>query len=99
MKRSKAILAYTVTLSSQQVLSWHLHRRVSVNGTLFKEKMRTFKGEYAQFIFIKCPMYTHGGASAKFSTNSQESDNSVGWEMPIAIDHRPSLARTEHAHS
>ncbi len=29
------------------------------------------------FRFNKCPIYTHDGASAKFSTNSQEIDNSV----------------------
>ncbi len=48
---------------------------MSVNGTLFKDKMRSFKGEYAQFSF-KCPVYTHDDANAKFSSNSQESDNS-----------------------
>ncbi len=40
--------------------------------------MGTFKGECAQFIFNRCPIYTHDGASAKFSTNSQETDNSAG---------------------
>jgi hypothetical protein len=29
------------------------------------------------FSFNKCPIYTHDGASAKFSPNSQEMDNSV----------------------
>ncbi len=50
---------------------------VSVNGTLVEYKMRTFKGECAQFSFKKCPIYTHDGASAKFSTDSQEMDNSA----------------------
>jgi hypothetical protein len=50
---------------------------VSVYGTLVKDKMRGFKGECAHFIFKKCPIYTHDGASAKFSTNSQETDDSV----------------------
>ncbi len=39
--------------------------------------MRRFKGEYAQLSFNKWPIYTHDGASAKFSTKSQEMDNSV----------------------
>ena len=39
--------------------------------------MRRFKGECEHFSFNKCPIYTHDGASAKFSTNSQEMDNSV----------------------
>ncbi len=39
--------------------------------------MRSFMGEYAQYSFNKCPVYTHDGASAKFSNNSQESDDSV----------------------
>ncbi len=39
--------------------------------------MRTFKGEWAQFSFSKCPIYIHDGASAKISTNSHEIDNSV----------------------
>jgi hypothetical protein len=50
---------------------------VSVNGTLIEDKMRRFKGKYAHFSFNKCPIYTHGSASAKFSTNSHETDNSV----------------------
>ncbi len=43
---------------------------VSVNGTLVEAKMFTFTLESTQFIFNKCPIYTHDGASAKFSTNS-----------------------------
>jgi hypothetical protein len=50
---------------------------VSVNGTLVEDKMRGFKSEWAYFSFNKRPIYTHDGASAKFSTNSQETDNSV----------------------
>jgi hypothetical protein len=50
---------------------------VSVNGTLIEDNMRRFKGEFAHFSFNKCLIYTHDGASAKFSTNSQEADNSV----------------------
>ncbi len=48
-----------------------------VNGTLVEDKMRRFKGECEHFRFNKCPIYIHNGASAKFSTNSQEMDNSV----------------------
>ncbi len=40
--------------------------------------MRTFALESTHFIFNKCPIYTHDGASAKFSTNSHETDYSVG---------------------
>jgi hypothetical protein len=50
---------------------------VSVNGTLVEHKMRRFKGECAHFVFNKYPIYTHDGASAKFSTNSHETDYSV----------------------
>jgi hypothetical protein len=50
---------------------------VRVNGTLVEDKMRRFKGECEHFRFNKCPIYTHDGASAKFSTNSQEKDNSA----------------------
>jgi hypothetical protein len=39
--------------------------------------MRRFKGECAHFRFIKCPIYTHDGASVKYNTNSHETDNSV----------------------
>jgi hypothetical protein len=39
--------------------------------------MRRFKGECENYSFNKCPIYTHDGASAKFSTNSHETDNSV----------------------
>jgi hypothetical protein len=34
-------------------------------------------GECEHFRFNKCPIYTHEGASAKFSTSSQEMDNSA----------------------
>ncbi len=47
-----------------------------VNGTLIEDKMLRFKGECEHFRFKKFPIYTHDGASAKFSTNSQEMDNS-----------------------
>ncbi len=52
---------------------------MSVNGTLVEQKMRRFKGECACFVFNKYPIYTHDGASAKFSTNSHddETDDSV----------------------
>ncbi len=50
---------------------------VSVNGTLVEDKMLRFKGECGQFSFNKCLIYTHDGASATFSTNSREMDNSV----------------------
>jgi hypothetical protein len=59
---------------------------VSVNGThvIVEDKMRRFKGECAQFSFNKCPIDTHDGASAKFSTNSHETDNSaVSWTKPV----------------
>jgi hypothetical protein len=51
---------------------------VSVNGTLVDDKMRRFKGECEHFSFNEFPIYTHDGASAKFNTNSHETDNSVG---------------------
>ncbi len=50
---------------------------VNVNGTQVEDKMCRFMGGYAPFRFNRCPIYTHDGASAKFSTNSQETDNSV----------------------
>jgi hypothetical protein len=53
---------------------------VIVNGTHVEDKMRRFKGECEHFSFNECPIYTHDGASAKFSTNSHETDNSVGPE-------------------
>jgi hypothetical protein len=50
---------------------------VSVHRTLVEDKMHRFKGECAHFSFNKCPIYTHDGASAKFSTTSHETDTSV----------------------
>ncbi len=58
---------------------------VSVNGTLVEDKMRRFKGECAHFIFNKCPIYTHDSANVKFSTNSQETDNSVGTRVCFCV--------------
>jgi hypothetical protein len=53
---------------------------VSANGTLAEDKMRRFKSECAHFNFNKRPVYTHDGASYKFSTNSQETDNNA-WDI------------------
>ncbi len=50
---------------------------VSLNGTLVEDKMRIFEGECVDFSFNKCPIYTHDGASAKFSTSSQYTDKSA----------------------
>jgi hypothetical protein len=50
---------------------------VSVNGTLYEDKMPRFKGECAHFSFKNILIYTYDDASAKFSTNSHETDNSV----------------------
>ncbi len=54
---------------------------------LVEDKMRGFKGECAHFSFNKCSIYTHDGASAKFSTNSQEKDNSVVPPKPAFISY------------
>ncbi len=51
---------------------------MSVNGALIEVKVRRFKGECAHFSLKKCPIYTHDGASAKFSPNSHETDYSEG---------------------
>ncbi len=50
---------------------------VSINGTLVEDKMGRFKGACAHFRFNKCPIYTHDGANAKFSTNSHKTDYSA----------------------
>ncbi len=50
---------------------------MSVNETRVEDEMRRFKGECAHFSFKKCSIYTHDGASAKFSANSLETDYSV----------------------
>jgi hypothetical protein len=42
---------------------------VSVNGTPVEDKMRRFKGDCAHFNINKCPIYTHGDATAKINTN------------------------------
>jgi hypothetical protein len=50
---------------------------VSVNGTPVEAKSCAFTLESTHFFFNLCPIYTHDGASAKFSTNSQETAYSV----------------------
>jgi hypothetical protein len=40
--------------------------------------MWKFTLESTHFIFNRCPIYTHDGASSKFRTNSQETDYSAG---------------------
>ncbi len=51
---------------------------MSVNETHVEAKMCTCTLESTHFIFNKCPIYTHDSANAKFSTNSHETDYSVG---------------------
>ncbi len=60
---------------------------MSVNGTLVEDKMGRFKGECAHFSFNKCLIYTHDGASAKFSTNSHETDNSAYRKLHVMMSH------------
>jgi hypothetical protein len=50
---------------------------MSVNGTLVEATMFTFTLESTHFNLNLCPIYTHDSASAKFSTNSHETDYSV----------------------
>ncbi len=50
---------------------------MTVNVTLAEAKMCTFTLESTHFIFNKCLIYAHDGASAKFRTNLQETDYSV----------------------
>ncbi len=60
---------------------------MSVNWTLIEAKMCAFTLESAQFsahfIFNKC----HDDAIAKFSTNSHETDCSVGSLRSVDLDH------------
>ncbi len=50
---------------------------MGVNETLDEAKMCKFTLESTHIIVNKCPIYTHDGASAKFSTNSHETDYSA----------------------
>jgi hypothetical protein len=54
-----------------------VHLYLHFNPLIVEDKMRRCKGKCAHFSFNKCPIYTHDGASAKFSTNSHETDNTV----------------------
>jgi hypothetical protein len=49
---------------------------VIVNRTLVEAKLCTFALECMHFILKKSPIYTHDGASVKFSINLQETDYS-----------------------
>ncbi len=59
--------------------------------------MRGFKGECAHFSLNKCPIYTNDGARAKFSTNSQETDNSEGLNMELDIQNLFGLHALVHS--
>jgi hypothetical protein len=50
---------------------------VCVNETLLEAKICTFALESTHFIFSKCPIYNHDGASANFSISWDETDHSV----------------------
>ncbi len=60
---------------------------VSVNGILVEAKMCTFTLESTHFLFNKCPIYTHDGASAKLSDNSHETDYSEYCTVPLPQKH------------
>ncbi len=59
---------------------------MSLNGTFVEDKMRGFKGESGHFSFKKCPIYTHDGASAIFSTFSHETDDSADFFLSLHHD-------------
>ena len=63
-----------LSVSCELVLKFGTCTVVSVNGILVEDKMCTFTLESPHFVFNKCPIYTHDGACAKFSTNSHETD-------------------------
>jgi hypothetical protein len=50
---------------------------VSVNETRVEVKYAHSPSNLRILFFNKCPIYTHDGASAKLSTNLQETDYSV----------------------
>ncbi len=58
---------------------------VSVNGTFVEAKMCLFTLNSTHFIFNKCPVDTHDGANAKFSTNSHETDYSAGGSLTASL--------------
>ncbi len=58
--------------------------------------MRVFKGEYVHFSFIKCHIYTHDGANAKFSTNSHEMDYSVTGCVGVAVVRDGDVTAVQH---
>jgi hypothetical protein len=47
---------------------------LSVNWTLVEAKKCTFTLECTQFVFNKCRIYTHNGASDKFSTSLKRNE-------------------------
>ncbi len=55
-----------------------------VNEIFVEAKMCTFTLDSTHFIFNKCPIYTHDGASGKLSTNSHETDYSVRYQMLVS---------------
>jgi hypothetical protein len=73
---------------------------VSVKGTLIEDKMRRFLGECAHFSFNKCPIHTHDGASATFSTNLHKTDNSAGWaDFTILMESTPAIGSCHSVYS
>ncbi len=56
-----------------------------LNGTLVENRTFIFKDECADLSFNKCPTYTHGGASSKFSTNSHKASNNGDFIGRLAI--------------
>jgi hypothetical protein len=74
------VLAFTVIGFVRVSAQFGTCTVVTVIGTLVEDKMLRFKDECAHFRFSKCSIYTHEGASTKFSTKSNgadETDNSV----------------------
>jgi hypothetical protein len=66
---------------------------VNLNRTLIRDKMCPLTLESTHFVFNKCPVYTHDGASVKFSTNSNETDYSVD-SLSIMLTLKFSLTKT-----
>ncbi len=69
---------------------------LGLNGTLVEDKMRTFLGECEHFSFNKCPIYTHDGASAKFSIKWEMGPEIMKWQRAKIFMHALSKGPFKH---
>jgi hypothetical protein len=77
-------LSYSRPFEAAPFVAGLLEPNISSQHLLNVKSAHSRTDVHVHFSFNKYPIYTHDGASAKFSTNSHKTDNSVQYRPGLA---------------